>query len=163
MLQFPMPTVEGEAPVFSEIGITVVDRAMMVGQGSLLVDYVQAAVNNQGLPEFYEQQAFKEMAARIPAEACGYGMSDLSAYARFYVNQIREAVEKADAAKTRPASADEDGDETPDPLAGFLKGFDVEKLPPADVIASYLGISEGYSVMDEAGFRSVMTIHYPNH
>jgi hypothetical protein len=38
----------------------------------------------------------------------------------------------------------------------------LDKLPPADVIAGYLGVSEGYSVMDEAGFRSVMAMRYPN-
>ena len=160
MLQLPMPTVEGDLPVFNEVGLTVIDRALIIGQGSLLVDYVQAAVNNQGTPEFYEQSAFKDMMAHIPRGACGYGMSDLSAYTRFYVSQIRTALEQARTAEATPASSDED--ETPDPMAKFLDDFDLDKLPPADVIARYFGISEGYSVMDEAGFRSVMTMRYPS-
>ena len=147
----------GEAVVVGDVA----DRALVVGQGSLLVDYVQAAVNNHGTPEFYAQPAFKTMAARVPAEACGYGMSDLSAYARYYVDQIRMAIEASEAAGAAPASADEDGDTMPAPMAEFLKGFDFDRFPPADVVAGYFGTSEGYSVMDSAGFRSTMTIHYP--
>ena len=60
-----------------------------------------------------------------------------------------------------PASSN--GDEAPEPLAEFLDGFQIDKLPPADVIASYFGVSEGYSVMDETGFRSTMTMRYPSH
>lgn len=161
VIQIPMPAAGDGFPVSNEIGLTVVDRALMIGQGSLLVDYVQAAVNNQGMPEFYTQPAFQTMAAGVPAEACGYGMSDLGAYARYYVNQIRTALEASQEAGASPANADADGQDPADPLEEFLKGFDLDRLPPADVIASYLGTSEGYSVMDEAGFRSTMTIRYP--
>jgi hypothetical protein len=160
MIQFPMPTVEGDLPVYNEVGLTVADRALIIGQGNLLVDYVQAAVHNQGASEFYEQPAFKEIMTRIPSTACGYGISDLSAYARFYVNQVRTAIEQVRAAEATPASSG--GDEGPDPFAGFLEGFDMDKLPSADVIAGYFGVSEGYSVMDEAGFRSTMTMRYPS-
>jgi len=161
MIQFPMPATEGGMPVYSEVGLTVVDRALIIGQGNLLVDYVQAAVHNQGAPEFYERPAFKAMVARIPSSACGYGMSDLSAYARFYVNQVRTAVEQARMADATPASSGDDGE--PEPFAEFMEEFDMDQLPSAEVIASYFGISEGYSVMDAAGFRSTMTIHYPSH
>ena len=160
-IQFPMPAAEGGLPVYSEVGLTVADRALIIGQGDLLVDYVQAAVNNQGVPEFYERPAFKEMMAHIPGNACGYGMNDLSAYARFYMNQIRTVVEQAREGEAVPASSN--GDEAPEPLAEFLDGFQIDKLPPADVIASYFGVSEGYSVMDETGFRSTMTMRYPSH
>jgi hypothetical protein len=162
MLQFPMPAAQGDVPVFSEVGLTVVDRALIIGQGSLLVDYVQAAVHNQGSPAFYEQPNFKTMAARIPSGACSYGMSDLSAYARFYVNQIRRAAEQARAARPTSADAGGHGSGTPAPLASFLQEFDVAKLPPADVIADYFGPSEGYSVLDAKGFQSLWTIHYPS-
>lgn len=160
VLQFPMPTgVQGDEPVFSEIGLAVVDRALVIGQGSLLEDYVQAAVHNQGVPAFYESRPFKAMMARLPANACGYGMSDLSAYARFFVNQAREAAQQMESA--RPARADDDcGDET-NPLESLFEGFDLARLPSAEVIAGYLGTSDGFSVIDDAGFRSTMTIHYP--
>jgi hypothetical protein len=157
MIQFPMPAVEGGLPVYSEVGVTVADRALIIGQGDLLVDYVQAAVHNQGRPEFYEQPAFKAMLARIPGDACSYGMNDLSAYVRFYVNQMRTAMAQA----ATPASSDGNDGRKPNPLAALFKDFDVDKLPPADVIARYFGVSEGYSVMDAAGFRSTMTIRYP--
>jgi len=159
LLQFPMPAAQGEAPVFSEVGLTVVDRALVIGNGNLLVDYVQAAVNHQGAPDFYEQPAFEQMVARTPTGACSYGLSDLSAYARFYIDKVRAAAEKAEAA---PASAEKGAGKAPDLLADLLHSFDVDKLPPAEVIAGYFGLSEGYSVMDDAGFRSVMTIHYSN-
>jgi hypothetical protein len=160
IIQFPMPAVEGGLPVYSEVGLTVADRALIIGQGNLLVDYVQAAVNNPVAPEFYERPAFKEMMARIPGNACGYGINDLSAYARFYVNQVRTALEQAREGEATPASSSGDA---ADPLAEFLEGFDIDQLPSAEVIASYFGVSEGYSVMDEAGFRSTMTMRYPSH
>jgi hypothetical protein len=158
MIQFPLPAVEGGVPVYSDVGLTVVDRALIIGQGDLLVDYVQAAVNNQGRPEFYEQPAFKAMLARIPGDACSYGMSDLSAYMRFYVNQMRTAMVQA----ATPASSDGDDDRKPNPWGTIFKDFDVDKLPSAEVMARYFGVSDGYSVMDTAGFRSVMTMRYPN-
>jgi len=162
IIQFPMPAAEGGRPVYSEVGLTVADRALIIGQSNLLVDYVQAAVNNRSTPEFYDQPAFQEMMARIPRGACGYGMNDLSAYMRFYMNQFRTAIEQARDARAKPASSDGGRGERPDPLAALLEDFDVDKLPSADVIARYFGVSEGYSVMDEAGFRSTMTIRYPN-
>jgi hypothetical protein len=157
-LQFPMPTIEGDEPVYSEIGLTVVDRALVIGQGRMLEDYVQAAVHNQGAPGFYERRPFKEMMARLPANACSYGMSDLSAYARIFVKQVRQAAEQMESARATPASADSDGS---NPLGAVFEGFNLAQLPPAEVIAGYLGTSDGYSVIDDAGFRSLVTIYYP--
>ena len=146
---------------FSEIGLTVVDRALVVGQGDLLVEYVQAANHNAGEPGFYENRPFKEMLARVPAEACSYGLSDLSAYARFFMNEVRKTAEEIETAMATPASADEDCDEALTPLAEIFEGFDLDKLPAAEVIASYVGKSDGYSVIDAAGLTSVVTVYYP--
>lgn len=160
-LQFPMPAAEDDVPAFNEIGLTVVDRALVVGQSGLLEDYVQAAVHNQGVPEFYESPPFKAMVARVPAEACSYGWSDLAAYAHFFIDEVQEAAAQLQAAGATPASADQEGGETVDPLKDLFGGFAVDRLPPAEVIADYIGASDGYSVIDAAGFRSTWTIHYP--
>ena len=141
----------------------VVDRALVIGHGNLLVDYAQAAVNRAGTPSFYESHAFREMAARVPANACTYGLSDLSAYARYFTAEIRKAAAEAQALQAAPAAVEEDCgcENDPDPLVAFWDRFDGDHLPPAEVMARYFSISDGYSVIDESGFRSAMTIHYP--
>ena len=161
ILQFPNPSGDEDEMAFSEIGLTVVDRALVVGQGDLLVEYVQAAIHNAGVPEFYESRPFKEMLARVPADACSYGLSDLSAYARFFMNEVRKTAEEIETAMATPASADEDYDEALTPLAEIFEGFDLDQLPAAEVIASYVGKSDGYSVIDASGLTSVVTVYYP--
>ena len=161
MLQFPVPSSDGETMAFTEIGLTVADRALLIGKANLLVDYVQAAVNNQGVPDFYESRPFKEMVARVPADACSYGWSDLSAYARFFMSEIRTAAEQMREEMATPASTGEDFRETLNPLADIFVDFDIDTLPNAEVVASYFDTSDGYSVIDDAGFRSSITIHYP--
>jgi hypothetical protein len=156
VLQFPDPSGNDDAMAFNEIGLTVVDRALVIGQGDLLVAYVQAALGNQGVPDFYESVPFKEMAARVPADACSYSLSDLSAYARFFMDEVRKTIETVEA-----ASADEDFDAAVAPLADILKGFDAAQLPSDEVIAGYFGNSDGYSVIDATGFKSIVTVYYP--
>jgi hypothetical protein len=156
VLQFPDPSGNDDAMAFNEIGLTVVDRALVIGQGDLLVAYVQAALGNQGVPDFYESVPFKEMAARVPADACSYSLSDLSAYARFFMDEVRKTIETVEA-----ASADEDFDAAVTPLADILKGFDAAQLPSDEVIAGYFGNSDGYSVIDATGFKSIVTVYYP--
>ena len=160
-IQFPMPTIEGGEPVFNAIGLTVVDRALIIGQGELLENYVQAAVNNQGEPEFYDSRPFKEMLARIPDNACSYGLSDMSAYARFFINEMGKAFGEMESALASPASANDDGGNPPDPFDDLLEGFNFDQLPSAEVIAGYFGLSDGFTVIDDAGMRSTVTLHYP--
>ena len=161
ILQFPDPSANDEAMAFNEIGLTVVDRALVIGQGDLLVAYVQAAIDSQGAPDFYESGPFKEMAARVPADACSYGLSDLSAYARFFMDEVRKTVEAVEAAKAASASTDQDFNAAVAPLADIFDGIDVSQLPSAEVIAGYFGNSDGYSVIDAAGFKSIVTVYYP--
>ena len=162
MLQFPVPAGRGNEMRMGEVGLTVVDRALVIGEGGLLVDYVQAAVHNQGASEFYTRALFTDMAARVPADACSYGVSDLAAYARFFVDQLGSAIEEMQAAGlARPAGAG--GEETPglNPMADLLAGLDTAKLPPAERVGAYFGTCDGYSLIDGAGFRSTMTLYYP--
>jgi hypothetical protein len=161
VLQFPNPSGNDDAMTFNEIGLTVVDRALVIGQGDLLVAYVQAALDNQGVPDFYESGPFREMAARVPADACSYGLSDLSAYARFFMDEVRKTAEAVEAARAASADMDEDFNAAMDPLADIFEGIDVSQLPSAEVIASYFGNSDGYSVIDAAGFKSIVTVYYP--
>ena len=49
----------------------------------------------------------------------------------------------------------------PDPLTALWDDFDLENLPSAEVMARYFGTSDGYSVIDENGLRSELTIYYP--
>jgi hypothetical protein len=156
VLQFPDTSGNDDAMAFNEIGLTVVDRALVIGQGDLLVAYVQAALGNQGVPDFYESVPFREMAARVPADACSYSLSDLSAYARFFMDEVRKTIETVEA-----ASADEDVDAAVAPLADILKGLDVDQLPSDEVLAGYFGNSDGYSVIDANGFKSIVTVYYP--
>jgi hypothetical protein len=160
-LQFPNPSANDDAMAFNEIGLTVVDRALVIGQGDLLVAYVQATLDTQGVPDFYESRPFQEMAARVPADACSYGLSDLSAYARFFMDEVRKTVEAVEAAKATPASADEDFNAAMAPLADIFEGIDVSQLPSAEAMAGYFGNSDGYSVIDAAGFKSIVTVYYP--
>ncbi len=163
LLQFPVPEGVDEETIFQEVGMTVVDRALLIGSGNLLVDHVQAAVNRQGTSTFYDSRSFREMAARVPTGACTYGMSDLSAYVRYFTVEIHKAAARAEAGPPTPANVEEDGgcEEEPSPLAVFWEDFDVESLPSAEVMARYFGTSDGYSVIDDNGFRSELTIHYP--
>ncbi len=163
MLQMPVSPNGEDETGFLEFGMTVVDRALVIGHGSLLVNYAQAAVNRVGTSPFYESRAFQDMAARVPAGACTYGLSDLSAYARYFTAEIRKAAAKSQAFQAAPAAVEEDCgcEDDPDPLDAFWDSFDVDNLPPAEVMAGYFGISDGYSVIDENGFRSALTIHYP--
>jgi hypothetical protein len=161
VLQFPNPSGNDDAMAFNEIGLTVVDRALVIGQGDLLVAYVQAALDNQGPPDFYESGPFREMAARVPADACSYGLSDLSAYAHFFMEEVRKTAEAVEAARATSAGADEDFDAAMAPLADIFEGIDVSRLPSAEVIAGYFGNSDGYSVIDAAGFKSIVTVYYP--
>ena len=161
MLQFPNPSGDEDKMVYSEVGLTVVDRALVFGQGDLLVEYVQAANQNTGVPEFYASRPFQEMLARIPADACSYGLSDLSAYARFFMNEIMQTAEEVETAMATPASADEDFDDALAPLAEIFEGLDMEQLPSAEVMASYLDNSDGYSVIDANGLTSIVTVYYP--
>lgn len=161
MLQFPNPSRSEDDMVYSEVGLTVVDRALVIGQGDLLVEYVQEANHNAGVPEFYASRPFQEMLARVPAEACSYGLSDLSAYARFFMNEVIQAAEELETAMATPASADEDFDETLAPLVDIFGGIDMARLPSAEVVASYFGNSDGYSVIDASGLTSIVTVYYP--
>ena len=161
ILQFPNPSGDEDTMTFSEIGLTVVDRALVIGQGDLLVEYVQAAVHNPGVPEFYESRPFKEMLARVPADACSYGLSDLSAYARFFMKEVIKTAAEVETAMATQASTDEDYDEALAPLAEIFEGYDMDQLPSAEVIASYLGNSDGYSVIDASGLTSIMSVYYP--
>ncbi|MDJ0721435.1 MAG: hypothetical protein QNJ04_07385 [Desulfobacterales bacterium] len=163
MLQIPASPNGEDETAFLEFGLTVVDRALVIGHGRLLENYAQAAVNQAGGSPFYASRAFRDMAARVPADACTYGLSDLSAYARYFTAEIRKAVAEAQALRAAPAAVEEDcgGEDHLAPLTAFWDRFDVENLPPAEVMAQYFGISDGYSVIDENGFRSEMTIHYP--
>jgi hypothetical protein len=161
VLQFPNPSGNDDPMAFNEIGLTVVDRALVIGQGDLLVAYVQAALDNQGVPDFYESGPFREMAARVPAGACSYGLSDLSAYARFFMDEVRKTAEAVEAARATSAGADEDFNAAMAPLADIFEGIDVSQLPSAEVIAGYFGNSDGYSVIDAAGFKSIVTVYYP--
>ncbi len=163
VLQMPVSENGEDETDFLEVGLMVVDRALVIGHGNLLVDYAQAAVNRAGTPSFYESHAFREMAARVPANACTYGLSDLSAYARYFTAEIRKAAAEAQALQAAPAAVEEDCgcENDPDPLVAFWDRFDGDHLPPAEVMARYFSISDGYSVIDESGFRSAMTIHYP--
>ena len=163
MLQFPVPADDGENTIIHEVGLTVVDRALVIGNGSLMVDYVQAAVNNQSPPAFYESRPFQDMIARMPDEACSYAVSDLSAYVRFFTNEIRTAAARTNTHQASPANADEDCDceEEYDPLTMFFRNIEVANLPSNDVMASYFSTSDGYNMIDAAGFRAAMTIHYP--
>jgi hypothetical protein len=161
MLQFPNPSRGEDEMGYSEVGLTVVDRALVIGQGDLLVEYVQAANHNAGLPEFYASRPFREMLARVPVDACSYGLSDLSAYARFFMNQVMQTAEELETAMATPASADEDFEEALAPLADIFGGLDMAQLPSAEVVASYFGNSDGYSVIDASGLTSIMTVYYP--
>jgi hypothetical protein len=163
MLQFPVPADDGENTIIHEVGLTVVDRALVIGNGSLVVDYVQAAVNNQSPPAFYESRPFRDMVARVPAEACSYAVSDLSAYVRFLADEIRTAAARTSAHQASPANADEDCgcEEEHDPLFAFFRNIEIANLPSSDVMASYFSTSDGYNMIDAAGFRAAMTIHYP--
>lgn len=161
ILQFPNPSGDEDTMTFSEIGLTVVDRALVIGQGDLLVEYVQAAVHNPGVPKFYENRPFKEMLARVPADACSYGLSDLSAYARFFMKEVIKTAAEVETAMATQASTDEEYDEALAPLAEIFEGFDMDQLPSAEVIASYLGNSDGYSVIDASGLTSTMSVYYP--
>jgi hypothetical protein len=161
MLQFPNPSGDEDEMIYSEVGLTVVDRAIVIGQGDLLVEYVQAANQNTGVPEFYASRPFQEMLARVPADACSYGLSDLSAYARFFMNEVMQTAEEVEMAMATPASADEDFDEALAPLTEIFEGLDMEQLPSAEVMASYLGNSDGYSVIDATGLTSIVTVYYP--
>ena len=163
MLQFPVPADDGQNTIIHEVGLTVVDRALVIGNGSLMVDYVQAAVNNQGLPAFYESRPFRDMLSRLPPEACSYAVSDLSAYVRFFSDEIRTAVASARAHRASPANADEDCgcEERDHPLTAFFDGIAVANLPSTEVMASYFGTSDGYNLIDAVGFRSAWTFHYP--
>ena len=161
MLQFQEPSEDGDEMRINEFGLTVVDRALVVGQGERLVEYVQATLHNPGIPEFYERRQFKEMAARIPAEACSYGLSDLSAYAGFVMKEIRQTAGEVEAAMATPARAEEDCNESLAPLTGVFEDFDLEQLPTAEALARFFGSSDGYSVVDAAGFTSIVTVYYP--
>ena len=163
LLQFPVSDGGDEETAYQEVGMTVVDRALVFGNGDLLVDHVQAAINRQGTSTFYESRPFREMAARVPAGACTYGMSDMSAYVRYFTGEVHKARALAKADQASPANAEDDCgcEEEPSPLAAFWEDFDLEKLPSAEVMAGYFGTSDGYSVIDEKGFRSALTIHYP--
>ena len=57
---------------------------------------------------------------------------------------------------------EEDFDEALNPLADIFEDFDIDDLPTAEFVASFFGPSNGYSVMDETGFRSSITIVYPD-
>ena len=163
MLQFPVPAEDGASTSIHEVGLTVVDRALVIGDGSLMVDYVQAAVNHQGPPAFYESRPFQDMLARLPPEACSYTVSDLSAYVRFFTDEIRTAVASASAHRASPANADEDCgcEEKDDPLTAFFDNIEIANLPSTEVMAGYFGTSDGYHLIDAAGLRAAWTIHYP--
>ena len=163
VLALPVPEGDGTETNINEVGLTVIDRALVIGTGDLLMDYVQAAVNKHRVPAFYESPVFEQMAARIPAEACGYGVSDISAYVAFIADEIRSASAKMEAHRATPANADEDCgcEKKKGPLAAFFEDFDSENLPSTEVMARYFGTSVGYNVIDEGGFRSAITIHYP--
>ncbi|MDJ0874718.1 MAG: hypothetical protein QNJ02_05580 [Desulfobacterales bacterium] len=163
LMQFPVAEGGNEENAYQEVGITVVDRALVIGSGNLLVDYVQAAVNRQGPSTFYESRPFREMAARVPAGACTYGISDMSAYVRYFAAEIHKTMARAQAGQASPANVEEDCgcEEESSPLADFWEDFDLDSLPSAEVMARYFGTSEGYSVIDANGFRSTLTIHYP--
>ncbi len=163
LLQFPVPEGGDDEAAYQDVGMTVVDRALVFGSGNLVVDYVQAAVNRQGTPPFDESRPFQEMAARVPAGACTYGMSDLSVYVRYLTAEVHKARALAEAGRASPANVEEDCgcEKKPDPLAALWDDFDLENLPSAEVMARYFGTSDGYSVIDENGLRSELTIYYP--
>ncbi len=164
MLQFPVPAGHGERMTMRQVGMTVVDRALVIGEGDLLVEHVQAAVHNQGAAEFYTSRMFTDMTRRVPAEACSYGATDLGAFARFFIHQLRSAAEDLQAAGfASPARAGGDKAEGLNPLADLLAGFDVAQLPLPESVGAFFGTSDGYSLMDGAGFRSTMTIYDPPH
>jgi hypothetical protein len=158
MLQYPVPSGDGQTTM-REVGITVIDRALVIGEGGLLVDYVQAAVNNAGEPEFYTSPMFTRMVAHVPAGACSYGVSDLAAYAGFFVDQVRTTAAAMQTVLATPASAG--GGEDVNPMADLLAGFDIAKLPAAESVGAYFATSDGFSLIDAGGFRSHMTVYYP--
>jgi hypothetical protein len=163
LLQIPMPENDAGTQVEREIGLAVVDRALVIGEGRLLENYVQAAVHNEGTPAFYAGQPYRTMAARIPAGACSYALSDMSAFVRYLAEEIRTAAARAEAA-AQPAHAEKDcgcEKQRPSPLAALAEKLDIEKLPPTEELAAYFGISDGYSIVDADGLRSEITIHYP--
>ena len=162
MLQFPMPTGRGDEVAVREIGMTVVDRAWVIGQGRLLVDHVQAAVHHEGEPAFYASPMFTAMVDRLPADACSYGVSDFAAYARFFMDEARSGLTAAQEVLVTPAGNGSQGaTQALNPLADALAGFDIAKLPSADSVARYFATGDGYSAIDEDGFRSVLTVYYP--
>jgi hypothetical protein len=77
------------------------------------------------------------------------------------MDEVRETVKAVEAAKATPANADEDVDAAMAPLADIFEGLDVSQWPSAEVIAGYFGNSDGYSVIDAAGFKSIVTVYYP--
>jgi hypothetical protein len=164
LLQIPMPDDAGQTQVLQEIGVTVIDRALLIGNGRLLENYVQAAVHNQGEPAFYTSRPFQAMAARIPPDACSYAMSDMAPFVRYFMDEIRTAADEARSQAASPANSPEDGDcpeNRPSPLAALVDKIDAAALPPAEAIAGYFGITDGYSVIDADGLRSAMTVYYP--
>lgn len=162
MLQLQVPAGRGGAMTLREVGMTVIDRALVVGEGGLLVDHVQAAVHHQGEAAFYTSPLFTDMLRRVPAEACSYGVSDLGAYARFFTDRLRRAAEDLQAAGfASPAGAGGKEAAGLNALIEGLAGLDVAKMPSPERVGAYFGTSDGYSLIDDAGFRSTMTLYYP--
>ena len=159
-VRFPVPAPEGNPTVYGEIALTVLDRALIIGQGELVMEYVQSSLSPGESPEFYASKGFRLLSAQLPQGANSYGLSDFAQYARLALNQIRQiaaAIEDRAGDSGDGDSADGEGDK----VAAFLQRFDLDRLPPDDTIARYMGTGTSHSLIDAGGLQVALTIHYP--
>ncbi len=159
MLKIPGASMDAEGPVFQNFGVVVLDQALLVGHENLLMDHVQSTADKSGEPAFYKSDKYTAMMENIPSGAFRYSMGSLSKIGEYTLAKIRESESHEDDLFADDEMEGPDVEEAF--MDRFLEGFKYDQLPADEVIAGYLGDFEGYSLANEKGLESVLTIRYP--
>jgi hypothetical protein len=131
---------------FSSTGLAVVDGDLVFGPLDLLRSYIHGSRNNNSAREFYKSPMFTRMIRRVPDNASGYGLMDVS---RLIEQGIK--IFKTGGLLAEPLTAPKGKVEVApgsipvsSPFDNFLKNLKLDKLPAPDFFRSFFGPAVNY-------------------
>lgn len=138
---------DGEV-VFSSIGLAVIDGDFVFGPLNLLRSYINGSRSNEAAREFYKSPIFTRMIRRVPDDAAGYGLLDVSLLIEQGMNFLKTAARLSPPPQAPPGGQVPGSKHTPSPFDDFFDNLKFDKLPAPDFVRSFFGPAVNYYRFD---------------
>lgn len=146
---------------FSTIGFAVIDGDFVFGPLNLLRSYINGSRSNESARAFYKSPIFTRMIRRVPDNAAGYGLVDVSRLIEQGMNLFKTAAKLSPPPQMKPERQVPGSKKTPSPLDDFFNNLKFDKLPAPDFVRSFFGPAVNYYRFDGKELMIKWEFHNP--